>query len=550
MAVTVTYSLKFVKNLDLAQGPATDHPDATSLTGGGFAVSGSFVTDTALEVFNPLANSIGGTAAIDGIFSTIDQLSNGNIAVLTNSFDPIFTVTTAAGVPIGSSGVPGQNVAFQHDVAALSGGGFWVVVFDRELQFNSGEIFVDFGTNNGSFTGGFNATASIGADAFDPSAAGLDNGKVALAWKDSLGNITYAVYDSLGGVIKAPALAGTTSLLSHPSLTATAKGFALAYTDSSWGTGGSDITLKQFRFDGSLLLTSNVSNPGLSTLGNKETQPSVARLSNDLLAVAYNANIPPIDRTDPVVIDTHVAVVDPATGNRLAGRNVLGGEPATDEVETPTVTGFANGGVAVFHRNITDNDVDGEHLQAKRTSTGDALANSITGDSLIDDMSGGGGNDTLRGFAGTDTLRGGIGNDFLVGGDNNDRLFGQAGSDVLTGGPGTDNLAGGSGPDRFDFNSVAESGLTAATRDRISDFTHLIDDLDFTAIDAKAGTPFNNAFSFRGTLAFDAEGQVRVVQSGAHTLVYLNTTGLTGAEMILQLDNVTATSITAADFFM
>jgi hypothetical protein len=42
---------------------------------------------------------------------------------------------------------------------------------------------------------------------------------------------------------------------------------------------------------------------------------------------------------------------------------------------------------------------------------------------------------------------------------------------------------------------------------------------------------------------------VRVVQSGSAAIVELNTKGVTGAEMTIQLDNVTASALTLADFF-
>ena len=90
--------------------------------------------------------------------------------------------------------------------------------------------------------------------------------------------------------------------------------------------------------------------------------------------------------------------------------------------------------------------------------------------------------------------------------------------------------------------------LAAATRDRITDFVHLSDKINLISIDAKAHAIGNNAFTFHGTLPFNGEGQVRVVQSGPNTIVEVNTTGTTGAEMTIQLDNVTAAALTAADF--
>ena len=531
MSVIVFYTLDFVKNLDLSQGPATAHPKATSLAGGGFAVSGDVGVNTALEVFNPSGFSLGGTAVIERLGSAIDQLSNGNILILSasNNDSQILSLTAPDGGFIDSR-VFNSRGSGDHDVAALPGGGFWFV-FDFISMFSfEREIIVSFGNNAGTFVGGFGATTVIGGDANNPAAVALDNGNVILAWKNATSDITYAVYDAFGGVISTPAPAGTADAGSALALTSTAKGFALAYTDSAWGTGGSDITLKQFRFDGTLLMTSNVSNPSLSTSSAKEAEPALARLSNDFLGVAYKLTVPPVMRTDPTVIDTVAILVDPATGTPLAGKNVLGGGAATDEVGTPATAGFANGSLAVFHRNITGNDIAGEHLQATRTSTGDAARNNFTGDSLRDVMNGGGGKDHLRGLRGPDSLDGG------------------PDDDIVEGGRGCDTMTGGRGSDIFVYKSTGDSPA-GATCDLITDFVHRTDKIDLSAIDARINTLGNNAFSFRGTLAFTSEGQVRAVQSGLNTIVEINTKGATGAEMTIHLDKVTASSLSLIDFF-
>ncbi|MBI4921150.1 MAG: M10 family metallopeptidase C-terminal domain-containing protein [Devosia nanyangense] len=49
--------------------------------------------------------------------------------------------------------------------------------------------------------------------------------------------------------------------------------------------------------------------------------------------------------------------------------------------------------------------------------------------------------------------------------------------------------------DRFDFNSVAEIGLSLGQRDIIADFVHGTDKIDLSTIDAKIGSG-NQAFSF------------------------------------------------------
>ena len=538
MTVTISYSFNFVKNLDLALGPATQYPAATSLAGGGFAVSGEASTTISLEVFSPFAGNMDGTASIGDSLSptSIDQLASGKIIVLTNprqvgSFSELdIALADTAGAILRKTSVPHSASSTNYDVAALSGGDFWVVRGQPPDDNVAADIIVDFGNNDGNFVGSFNATSAISSNCFRPSAVGLDNGTAALAWVDDGNNVFVSVYDSLGSVIAAPVNVGKTDVLSKVAMSATAKGFALAYADNSWGTIGSDITLKQFASDGSLLMTSNVSNPNLALIKNKESEPALARMSNEFLAVAYKVTIPPAMKTDPTVIDTLAIVIDPTTGTPQAARNVAGGEAFTDVVETPTAAGFANGGVAVFHRNVTDNDIDGEHLQATRISTGDAARNTLNGDSLIDIMTGGGGKDTLRGLGGRDNLNGG------------------AEDDSIEGGRGCDAMTGGRGADHFAYQSTGDSPA-GATCDIITDFVHRTDKIDLSNIDAQINTLGNNAFKFRGTLGFTSEGQVRVVQSGLNTIVEVNTKGATGAEMTIQLDKVTASSLSLIDFF-
>lgn len=108
-----------------------------------------------------------------------------------------------------------------------------------------------------------------------------------------------------------------------------------------------------------------------------------------------------------------------------------------------------------------------------------------------DDLFGGAGNDDLYGAEGNDRLSGDVGSDDLHGGD---------GDDVLSGGSGSDDLYGGLGDDVFKINSVTESGVNMASRDRIFDF-ETGDKIDLSNVDAKLGTRFNDAFVFIGSAA-------------------------------------------------
>ena len=161
----------------------------------------------------------------------------------------------------------------------------------------------------------------------------------------------------------------------------------------------------------------------------------------------------------------------------------------------------------------------------------------------------------VTGGAGADTMVGSARGDYFTGDAGNDTMRGGAGADGLVGGLGADRLTGGTGADTFVFGVVADS--TVALRDVITDFTvnaaagvAFIDKLNLSLIDAKAGTVANDAFTFVGGAAFSAVGQVRAVQSGADTLVQVNTAGAGGAEMVVVLQGFQATSLTAADFWL
>ncbi|MFO1172387.1 MAG: calcium-binding protein [Hyphomicrobiaceae bacterium] len=182
--------------------------------------------------------------------------------------------------------------------------------------------------------------------------------------------------------------------------------------------------------------------------------------------------------------------------------------------------------------------------------------NGYRGDDLI---MGRGGSDTLLGDRGRDVLFGGTGADSISGGDDADMLYGESGGDALYGGLGRDILIGGAGrdtmyggieADRFKYAALRESGLTAATADKIFDFQHLTDRIDVRDIDANGLLGGDQAFVFRGQNAFTGAGQVRYVLDAAEqdVVVLFNTDNDAQAEMTIRIDTVFA--MTAGDFLL
>ena len=162
--------------------------------------------------------------------------------------------------------------------------------------------------------------------------------------------------------------------------------------------------------------------------------------------------------------------------------------------------------------------------------------------------------EVITGNRGANTLTGNGGPDILRGGLGNDTLNGGPGLDTVDGGPQRDLLAGGPDADTFDFNAVAESGLTEATRDVIADFVHLVDKIDVSTIDASSILSGNNAFEWRATGAFTATsaGQLRFQKfdnqgiANDYTMVYGDTDADVASEFEIKLMGLV--NLTIVDF--
>jgi Ca2+-binding RTX toxin-like protein len=153
-------------------------------------------------------------------------------------------------------------------------------------------------------------------------------------------------------------------------------------------------------------------------------------------------------------------------------------------------------------------------------------AETIAGTSSRDDLFGAGAADRLNGRGGDDRM---------FGEDGADTLLGRSGRDALVGGLDRDLMAGGAAADRFVFSDVDETGASARTADRITDFVAGLDLLVLAGIDAREGRPGNQAFSFIGDQDFNRAGQVRVTEVGGNTIVELNTAGSDDAEAMIRL---------------
>jgi ELWxxDGT repeat protein len=121
----------------------------------------------------------------------------------------------------------------------------------------------------------------------------------------------------------------------------------------------------------------------------------------------------------------------------------------------------------------------------------------------------------IIGTAAGETLTGGADADWIFGLAGTDTIGGLGGNDIETGGLGRDKMTGGTGADVFDFNNKLETGKTAATRDVITDFTHKVDHIDVSTIDANGSLPKNGVFKFlqgNGTAFTGVNGELHWFQ--------------------------------------
>ena len=221
-----------------------------------------------------------------------------------------------------------------------------------------------------------------------------------------------------------------------------------------------------------------------------------------------------------------------------AGANVLSGGNGFDQLEGRGGADRLEGGAGEDHAYYGASAAGvNVNLATGKGSGGDAQ-----GDTLF-------GVEHLHGSAFGDQLTGNGGDNALFGNQGNDTLKGGGGADLLSGDAGRDELWGGDGADRFVFHE-GESAATKANADTIHDFgTQSDDKIDlFSFGENNPGLSFGWGFTFVGKAAFTGEHQVRAISEGGDTLIGLNVTGTTGAEMWIRLEG--AHALQADDFLL
>src|SRR5262245_34153348 len=119
----------------------------------------------------------------------------------------------------------------------------------------------------------------------------------------------------------------------------------------------------------------------------------------------------------------------------------------------------------------------------------------------------------------------------LVGNAFNNTITGNDGANVIVGGLGIDTLRGNGGGDAFLWSSIDEVGS-----DDVVDYSSAQGDvLHFTNIDADGTLNGNQDFTFIGTAAFTAPGQINWFTNGTDTFIQLNTDADLAADGTIQL---------------
>ncbi|HEX8527279.1 M10 family metallopeptidase C-terminal domain-containing protein [Allosphingosinicella sp.] len=146
----------------------------------------------------------------------------------------------------------------------------------------------------------------------------------------------------------------------------------------------------------------------------------------------------------------------------------------------------------------------------------------------------------------------------IFAGASNDTLTGGGGNDLIYGGLGADQLRGNGGADTFRYQATAESTAGAGNYDSLLGFTHDVDKIDLSVIDAKTPYAGNDSFVFIGAATFSAAGplsagQLRAFQSNPSTNlweVHGDTDGNGVADFVLVVTVDPLQSLTASDFFL
>lgn len=483
-------------------------------------------------------------------FSDTDQ-TQPDIAVLENG-GFVVTWTTAGGTGgdgsleavkgrvFDSAGVPASGEFQVNSIAlgrqtlstvtALKDGGF-AVTFQVPTGNNdiAMRLFDADGTPRGAEFAVANGASTIQRQ---PDVATLDNGNVVVVWQQAFGSVPDTNKAGIAARIFTAAGVAVTGVFGVNTTTAgdqldaevaalAGGGFVVTWMDNSRSGGDTSLNaVRAQRFDdagaklgGEILVNTN-------TTGNQNA-PAVIGLSDGRFIIAWT------DQGASTGWDINAQLFN-ADGTPSGSEFLVSGVIENNQTGA-TLTELSDGRVAVGWHGPQflggeSSDIGGQIIDPREAAIR---------------FSGTAADEIAVGTRFNDRLSGGKGNDRLFGADRKDTLDGGNGNDRLDGGLGVDALTGGKGADAFVFTDIRDSSNSPADRDRIFDFRPSQGDvIDLSAIDADSTTEGNNAFTFVGSGPFTALGQVRAFQSGADTVIEVNTKGGLGGDMQIVLSGL------------
>jgi hypothetical protein len=143
----------------------------------------------------------------------------------------------------------------------------------------------------------------------------------------------------------------------------------------------------------------------------------------------------------------------------------------------------------------------------------------------------------------------------LFGSTKADDLTGSAGNDFLVGGGKGDTLTGGAGADAFVYKAIGDSQPGAGNFDTITDFTHGVDRVDFSAIAGlNTGVQAVTVNLLTATPASIAAHTIDLVTIGGSTTIYANASNssetLSNSHEDMQINLTGVTTFAASDFLL
>ncbi len=421
---------------DTIVAPATGNvtaPSVAALTGGGFVVAWRETVTGDNRIYAKIYDNSGvavgapgSVITVDGVGNSISGLAPKVVGLSGGGFAVVYTIsdgptgTDLAFSIYSSSGV--QTVAHtlldtngatndQHEVAALSDGGFVVVYRDSGWPFTTSTQITAVQVSSTGERGSYRQLGVSGQGDFNPDVAMMAGGYAFVTWDtdaDGAGegdDIAWAVLNPDGTINTAAQVLSVAQSQYGPSVTPIdGDEVALGWLDIASPTPGPRGALMRYR------LVHNMTGDDADDVIN-------GLMSFNNLVNAGGGN-------------------DALIGG--SGEDTLLGGGGNDAILGLDGIDFMDGGSGIDTINLTQNTLGGViNLQSGVWSDGVQTETISNFEAVLD----GSGSTSIIGTGGDNLLNGGAGNDTLQASGGNDTLIGGAGADHHDGGTGTADMA-------------------------------------------------------------------------------------------------------------